>query len=115
MRRNADDDDGNPFGNPFEEMLSGMAGESGEPVDVHEYDDEIRVVADIPETTRDEIDVQCDGRLLAIRADRDARPFLKRVDLPAYVDDQSAQVQFNNGVLEVTLDREPDPANIGFQ
>jgi len=24
-------------------------------------------------------------------------------------------VNFNNGVLEVTLDREPDPANIGFQ
>jgi len=113
MRRNADDDE-NPFGNLFEEMLSEMAGESGEPVDVHEYDDEIRVVADIPDATRKEIDVQCDGRVLAIRADRDSRPFLKRVDLPAYVDDRP-QVNFNNGVLEVTLDREPDPANIGFQ
>ena len=113
MRRNADDDE-NPFGNPFEEMLSGRVGESGEPVDVHEYDDEIRVVADIPDATRDDIDIQCDGRVLAIRADRDSHPYLRRVDLPAYVDDDP-QVQFNNGVLEVTLDREPDPANIGFQ
>jgi HSP20 family protein len=52
---------------------------------------------------------------LAIRATREPRPFLKRVELPAYVDDQSARKSFNNGILEVTLDRDTDPANIGFQ
>jgi HSP20 family protein len=52
---------------------------------------------------------------LAIRATRDPHPFVKRVDLPAYVDDQSARTSFNNGILEVTLDRDTDPANIGFQ
>ncbi|WP_424016419.1 Hsp20/alpha crystallin family protein [Halorientalis pallida] len=116
MRRNPDDDD--PFGDAFGgigEMLSGMAGEDTEPVDVHKYDDEIRVVADIPDASQEEIDTQCDGRILAIRVARDPRPVVKRVDLPAYVDDESAETSFNNGVLEVTLDRQTDPANIGFQ
>lgn len=117
MRRNPDDDDENPFGGLFggiEEMLSGMAADGAEAVDVHEYDDELRVVADIPNASLDDIAVRCDGRVLAIRADRDSRPFLTRVDLPAYVDGGSADLSFNNGILEVTLDRDTDPANIGF-
>jgi HSP20 family protein len=117
MRRNSDDDD-NPFGDLFGEingMLSGMADKETEPVDVHKYDDELRVVADIPDASEDAIDIQCDGRNLAIRVARDPHPVIKRVDLPAYVDDQSAEMSFNNGILEVTLDRTNDPANIGFQ
>lgn len=117
MRRNSDDDE-NPFGDVFggiNEMLSGKDGDGTDPVDVHEYDDEIRVVADIPDASREDIDIQCDGRILAIRATRESRPFRKRVDLPAYVDDRSARTSFNNGVLEVVLDRDTDPANIGFQ
>lgn len=53
-----------------------------------------------------------DARLLAIRAARELRPFRKRVNLPAYLDDQSARTDFNNGVLEVAFDR--DTADIGF-
>lgn len=115
MRRNADDDE-NPFGDIFDQIggMPGGAGEETEPVDVHEYDDEIRVVADIPEASKEDIDIQCDGRVLAIAVARDPHPVVKRVDLPAYVDDDSLDASFNNGILEVTLDREPDPANIGF-
>lgn len=117
MRRNSDDDE-NPFGGVFEgidEMLSGMADDESVPVDTHEYDDEIRVVVDIPDANRENIDVQCDGRALAIRVSSEPHPFVKRVDLPAYVDAQSVRTSFNNGVLEITLDRDNDPANIGFQ
>jgi HSP20 family protein len=114
MRRNSDDDE-DSFGDLFDELLPGMGGDESEPVDVHEYDDELRVVADIPDASKDEIDLQCDGRILAIAVAREPRPTIKRVDLPAYVDDGSIEASFNNGVLEVTLDREPDPANIGFQ
>lgn len=117
MRRNSDDDEdslGGVFGG-LEEMLSGMTGEEPTPVDIHEYDDEIRVVADLPDATREGIDIQCDGRTVAIRAETDSRPFGTRVDLPAYVDDRSARTSFNNGVLEITFDRDTDPANIGFQ
>jgi HSP20 family protein len=117
MRRNSDDDE-TPFGgafNGFDEMLSGATSGESAPVDIHEYDDEIRVVADLPDIDRDDIDVQCDGRILAIRAATEPRPFRKRVDLPAYVDEKSVRTNFNNGVLEITLDRDTDPANIGFQ
>ena len=117
MRRNSDDDE-DSFGGVFdgiEEMVSGMTGGEEVPVDIHEYDDEIRVVADLPDATRDDIDIDCDGRTVAIRAERESRPFGTRVDLPAYVDDQSVRTSFNNGVLEVTFDRDTDPANIGFQ
>lgn len=117
MRRNSDDDE-EPFGGVFtgvEEMLSGMADEETAPVDIHEFDDEIRVVADVPGADREDIDVRCDGRTVTIRAATEPRPFRKRVDMPAYVDDRSARTSLNNGVLEITLDRDTDPANIGFQ
>jgi HSP20 family protein len=116
MRRNSDDDE-DSFGGVFggiEEMLSGMTDGESAPVDIHEYDDEIRVVADIPDADGDDIDIQCDGRSLAIRAATDPHPFRTRVDLPAYVDEQSARTKFNNGVFEVTLERDTDPASIGF-
>jgi HSP20 family protein len=117
MRRNSDDDDEDSFGGVFDQidgMLSGMTDEKTAPVDIHEYDDEIRVVADLPDATLDDIDIQCDGRSLAIRVAGEPRPFVTRVDLPAYVDEGSVQTSFNNGVLEITLDRDTDPANIGF-
>ncbi|MDB2226077.1 Hsp20/alpha crystallin family protein [Halorubrum ezzemoulense] len=114
MRRNSDDEDksGGEF-NGIEDLLSGTNGDDAA-VDVHEYDEEIRVVADIPHAVSDDITVQCDGRTAAIRVASDPRPFVVRVDLPSYVDDTSGETQFNNGILEVTFDRDTDPANIGF-
>lgn len=116
MRRNSDDDE-DPFGGGFsgiEDLLAGMTGGGGAPVDVHEYDDEIRVVADLPDATQEDVEIRCDGRTVAIYAAVEPRPFVTRVDLPAYVDDQSAQRNLNNGILEITFDRDTDPANIGF-
>jgi len=95
-------------------MLSEMGSDGTQPVEVQEYDEELRVVADVPEASKEEIDVQCDGRVLAIAIAHDPRPVVKRVDLPAYVDADSLAANFNNGILEITLDSEPDPADIGF-
>lgn len=114
MRRNPDDEE-NPFGGIFDRMKPDTAAGEAEHITVYEYDDRIAVVADIPGVDREDIDLQCDGRNLAIRASTELQPFLERVDLPAYVDDRSMRTSFNNGVLEVTLDRDTDPANIGFQ
>lgn len=117
VRRNSDDDE-NPFDDIFggiDQMMNNMAGSEAEHVDIHEYDDRIKVVADIPGVEKNDIGLQCDGRNLAIRASTETQPVVIRVDLPAYVDDQPTSTSFNNGILEVTLDRETDPANIGFQ
>jgi HSP20 family protein len=117
VRRNSDDDE-HPFDSTpddIDQMLRTMAGDATDRVDVHEYDDRISVVADIPGIEESDIDIQCDGRTLAIRISAASRPVVMRVDLPAYVDDQSVRTSYNNGVLEVTFDRGRDPANIGFQ
>jgi HSP20 family protein len=117
VRRNSDDDD-SPFDDApgdVEQLLNSMTGDASDRVDVHEYDDSVSVVADVPGADESDVDVRCDGRRLAVRVSTETRPVVLRVDLPAYVDDQSASVSYNNGVLEVTLDRDQDPANIGFQ
>ena len=116
MRRNSDDDE-DPFGSSFggiEDLLAGMAGGDDAPVDVHEYDDEIRVVAELPDVAADDVKIQCDGSTVAIYAAVTPRPVVTRVDLPSYVNDQSTEWSLNNGILEISLDRDTDPANIGF-
>ncbi|WP_299236540.1 Hsp20/alpha crystallin family protein [Natronomonas sp.] len=113
MRRNPDD--GTPFDGAFGGIGRAVSVDGGtEAVDIHEYDDSIAVVADVPGVDRDDISLNCDGRTLAIRVADGSRRSRVRVDLPGYVDDDSAETAFNNGVLEVTLDRDDDPANIGF-
>ena len=113
MRRDGDDD---PFAAGGAGLpMGGVAAEETDRVDVHEYDDRLVVVADLPGVSEDAIDLQCDGRVLAIHATAEAGPFLVRVDLPAYVDPESVAETLNNGILEVTLTRERDPADIGFR
>lgn len=113
---NPDDDD-----LPFDDHLAGvdgkvkkMADSETEYVDIHEYEDQIMVVADIPGVEETDVELECDGRKLAIHVSNDSRPFMMQVDLPTYVDDQSTNLRVNNGILEINLDRKPDPANIGF-
>ncbi|ELZ40688.1 hsp20 type chaperone [Halorubrum californiense DSM 19288] len=116
MRRNPDDDK-DPFGGGFngiEDLLAGMTGGDEPPVDVHEYDDEIRVVAELPDVTADDMEIQCDGRTVAIYAAVKPRPVMTRVNLPSYVNEQSLHWSLNNGILEITMDHGTDPANIGF-
>jgi HSP20 family protein len=123
MRDRDDRDD--PFDEFFEEierMMNEMMGEnadvhfqsSGGPsgntpshdahVDVHETDDEVRVVADVPGVRKEDIDLRCDGETLTMRAGGEAREYEERVRLPTPVDEHSASATYNNGILEVTFD-----------
>ena len=126
MRRNRDDDD--PFDEMFreierlmDEMMGvdaeietavGTGGGSDTHADVHEYDDRIAVIADLPGVEKSDIDLKCDGRVVSIHAASDARSYDERVRLPARVDEHSAEATYNNGVLEVTFDRADDSADI---
>lgn len=73
---------------------------SGVKVDVHEREDEIEVVADLPGAQVDDVELSCDGEVLEIVTD-DHR---STVDLPTPVDETSAEAAFNNGVLSVSLE-----------
>ncbi len=81
-------------------------------VDIHETDDEIRVIADIPGVDKEAIDLKCDGEVLTISAANERRQYDDKVSLPGTVDEHSADATYNNGVLEVVFDRADDSADI---
>lgn len=110
MRRDDRDDD--PFSDvsdffrEIERMMGG--GDSGFGDDVHfrvdREDDLVRVIGDMPGVEKGAIDVQCDGHDLIVGADTDRHEYRERIDLPARVDEHSAEATFNNGVLEIMLE-----------
>jgi HSP20 family protein len=129
------DDRDDPFGDIFDEierMMNEMMGpnanfhiehnsgrgrdrdQSGQNVhlDIHERDDEIRVVADIPGVEKEAIELQCDGKTLHLEAGSGERRYDERISLPGRVDEHSASATYNNGVLEVAFDRVDDSTSI---
>jgi HSP20 family protein len=81
-------------------------------LNVYEEEDQLRVVADVPGVDKDSIDLKCDGDVLTLDATGEAREYHERVRLPATVDEHSAAASHNNGILEVTFDRQNGSANI---
>ena len=122
MRRDDRDD---PFEDIFseiermmEEMTGGVSGAHASGfggdahVSVYETDDEIRLVADLPGVDKEALDIKCDGRNVTISASTAHSDYEERVELPDRVDEHSATATFNNGVLEINLDRTGNSANI---
>ncbi|WP_135852209.1 Hsp20/alpha crystallin family protein [Halorussus salinus] len=134
MRRDDRDDPFDDLFREIERMMNEMMGEDfdmhvereGTPggetgfgtethVDVHETDETVRVIADLPGVEKDDIDLKCDGEVLTISAGSDHREYDERVRLPTQVDEHSATATYNNGVLEVQLDKGEDSADIDVQ
>lgn len=94
----------------FVDDLFGGTGVPGRPVvdargvrvDIHERDRTVEVVADLPGADAGTVEMECDGEVLRILADG----VDSHVELPAPVDERSADAAFNNGVLSVTFERE---------
>lgn len=125
-----DDRDDDPFSDIFRElerMMDEVAGlnsdvnvdtleDGGFGSDAHfsvyEEDDRVRVAGDLPGVRKEDIDVKCDGRYLTVDAATDGTEYRERIQLPTRVDERSARAEFNNGVLEVTLERADGSANI---
>ncbi|ELY59365.1 Hsp20/alpha crystallin family protein [Natronococcus sp. A-GB1] len=84
-------------------------------VDIHETDDEIRVVADLPGVEKDNIDLECDGKTLTISAQSDHRQYDERVSLPQRVNEHSASATYNNGVLEVVFESAEHSSGISLE
>ena len=110
MRR---DDREDPFGDIFDEIERMMGGSREEAdgdaqVDAFDEGDQLRLVADLPGASKEEISLQCDGETLTIEAGE----YRERVRLPTRVDEHSAEATFNNGVLEVSFERSDDAADI---
>jgi HSP20 family protein len=129
MRRDDRDDPFDEFFREIERMMNDMMGSQGEfriqtsggqrggsaadvHFDVHEGDDEVRVVADLPGVTKQDIALQCDGQSLTVDAAGDQREYHERIQLPRQVDEHSAEATYNNGILEVTFDPGTDATSI---
>ena len=84
-------------------MQAPGAMDSAEPAaEVHEIDDEVMVVAEVPGTSLEDIRLGLSGDTLTIDAETGDRAFRTRVKLPP-VDSGSMQCSCKNSVLEVTF------------
>jgi len=122
-----DDDPFDEFFREIERMMDEMMGSEGNVhidrdsatnggadlhVDVHETEENVRVIADIPGVEKEAIDLKCDGTVLTIDAGSHDREYHERLTLPSQVDEHSASATYNNGILEVSFDREDESADI---
>ena len=90
----------------------GESGGTDMHLDIHEADEELRVVADVPGVEKEDIELKCDGSTLTLDATGTDRSYSERIDLPVPVDEHSASATYNNGVLEVVFQRTSDSTSI---
>lgn len=74
-------------------------------VDVIELEKDIRVVAEIPGVSKEDINLNAGQETLEIRVDTANVRFHKVVSLPTKVMPENAKASYKNGVLEVVLPR----------
>ncbi len=102
--------DGRPVIREFGNVRRGLGGaevkeQEFEPlVDVIEDDDTVTVVAELPGAQKDKIKVKVGEDYVEIKASN-GRKYYKRVRLPAKVKPETAKATFNNGVLEIVIEK----------
>ncbi len=93
------------------------------PVDIRELDDQFVLHADLPGVDPKNIDITLEKGVLTIRgrrelelrdekngyrrAERVTGEFYRRFSLPDTADSQAVKARFNNGVLEVSIPKQP--------
>ncbi len=103
-------------GNVDMQVDTGTAGFGADThVDIHEDEELVRVIADLPGVEKNDINLKCDGESMTISAVSDHREYDERITLPARVDESSAKATYNNGVLEVTFEKTDESANISVE
>ena len=101
------DSDGNrcvkEFGNPAG-SLSAPHETAGELLaDVSLEDGTVRAVIEIPGVSKENIRLEGTKSTLSISVDSEQKKFNRTLALPCDVDPDSAEAEYNNGILEVTL------------
>jgi HSP20 family protein len=101
--------DGKPIIREFGNVKKGLSGtkvaEEYEPLaDVIEDDDTVTVVVELPGAKKDKIKVKVGEDYVEVRASN-GKKYYKRVALPAKVKPETAKARFNNGVLEIVIEK----------
>ncbi len=108
----------------FDEMISKREGENGSGVwlpllDVSETEDNLRVKAEIPGVSKDDINLSINNNVLTIKGEKKMEKeiegedyhrieriygnFYRSIELPVLVKSDSIEATFKDGVLEVVL------------
>jgi HSP20 family protein len=75
--------------------------------DICADDGNITVTAEMPGIERDDIDLETGDDFLVIKVERGERRYYKELELPSKVVAGMAKAKYNNGVLEITLQKAP--------
>lgn len=100
--------DGNPvikeFGNlNSRRRISGIK-ERESIVDVFERDDDVRVIAEVPGFSEEDIKLELNGRILSIKVKvGDEEKYFKSIQLPSKVDPRTLKSSYKNGILEISI------------
>ena len=93
-----------PFGNIRRDATSGRTEvqEVREPmVDVFDEEEHLLVLAELPGTSKEDVQIELEGDVLTIAAERGDKKYRKEVLLPRSVPKEKMQINCNNGVLEI--------------
>lgn len=104
--------DGKPhiekFGNVPSKTSEGTAeiSDEREPLtDVIEGKDDVKVIAELPGVEKKDIKLEAGEESLSIDVDTKQRKYSKDLKLPCKVKPETTKANYNNGVLEVTIQR----------
>lgn len=99
----------------------------GIPVDVQEDEETVTVTADMPGVEKEDINLKADEDGISITAEHEAdvkeenekyvrrersrRKYQRTVSWPTDIDPESVTANYDNGVLEITADKEDSPSH----
>jgi len=96
----------NPFGNLNPEGAPPVVRNQREPlIDVMEQNDRVIIIAELPGVTQEEINIKVTDYNVTIQVESTKRKYAKTIDLPAPVDSNSVTTSYNNGILEILLQK----------
>jgi HSP20 family protein len=75
-------------------------------IDVVDSEGTIKVIAELPGVKKDDIALSVDGTKLTISVSTADRKYHKELQLPSPVKLESARSTYNNGILEITFEKE---------
>ena len=71
--------------------------------DVSVENDVVRIVVELPGVQKEDIRLDCTETSVTVSVDTENRKFRKTVPLETNIDVDSAKAEYNNGILEVTV------------
>ena len=95
------------FGNIRDSKRGPVVEEVREPmVDIFDEKDHITVIAELPGVSESEIKIEVAGDILNLTASDNDRKYAREILLPAKVKPESMKTSYNNGILEINLEKE---------